>query len=123
MKKITTTVEVLEVKTKHKTGLQVLLRFVKTTTKRFLWFKPKVMVETRVERFTNYHDRKNNFFFHTCNCPDVSSGMHPDSWDYWLHRLDSTQYPFYPISRNEIRNLVDKWWSDQGIVATGSWPD
>ena len=123
MAKTKTIVKVLNVEPAHGTGLKVTLAFEKTKTSRFLWFKPKIEFSSRVESFTNYHDISNNFYFHTCNCPDVSSGLHVDSWDYWLHRLRSEQYIFYPITRNEIRVLVDEWFRYHGYNITGEWPD
>lgn len=101
-------------------GLRVFLSFTKTFTPRWWCFEFTPRIETRVEEFTNWHDHKRNFHFCLLNCPETCCIPFDDGYAY-LRTKTSEEYPFYKISRNRIRELVDEWFIKNGIDAGEGW--
>jgi hypothetical protein len=117
--------EMLDVTSREdgKAGLRVKIRITKVKERSFLWFKRKPITSRRILIADNWHSRTGHFHFSKWDYSETRGNMPYDDGYCHLVTMPTEQFPFYPIKRDRIRQLIDEWFEKNGLHLDGEWKD
>ena len=106
-----------------KAGLRVRIRITKVKERCFLWFKRKPITSRKILIADNWHSKTGHFHFNKWDYPETRGAMSYDDGYCYLVTMPTEKFPFYPIKRDRIRQLIDEWFDKKGIELDGEWKD